>query len=83
MNVGVKKIDLFHFEKQSIMQKLLQKELPQLRVVHQSEVLQLRRALADLQTEVLELKKNINGTNTQADPRKILLSSNGQHHLIS
>ena len=64
-----------------MMQKSLQKQGPSLRISHQSETILLRRAVAELQLELLELKKNIN-TLDKAD-KKIVLLSNGQHHYIS
>ena len=62
------------------MQKSLQKQAPQLRISHQSETILLRRTVAELQLELLELKKNINTMN-KAD-KKVVLSSNGQHYYI-
>jgi len=52
-----------------------------LRISHQSEVLQLRRALAELQAEMKVMKEKINAVNSVE--RKINLSSNGRHYFIT
>jgi two-component system LytT family response regulator len=64
------------------MNQIIKLTQPQLRVAHESEVLLLRRALSALQAELLELKKNMNVSTIKSADRKVVLSSNGQHHLI-
>ena len=65
------------------MQNILTKQAPHLRISHQSEVLILRQELATLQAEMKEIKQQMNQSNTTSRPRKITLSSNGQHHFIA
>jgi two-component system LytT family response regulator len=62
-------------------QKSIQKQAPQLRISHQSETILLRRIVAEIQLELMELKNNIN-TVDKVD-EKVVLLSNGKHHYIS
>jgi len=52
-----------------------------LRISHESEVLQLRRALSELQKEMKAMKEKINAANSVE--RKINLPSNGRHYFIT
>ena len=63
-----------------MIQKSLQKQPSQLRISHQSETILLRRAVKELQLELLELKKSINMVDNANN--KVALFSNGQHYYI-
>ena len=64
------------------MRNLLQKQIPHLRISHQSETLKLRKELALLQSEFDAFKKKISNKSSQADQPKIVLPLNGKHVFI-